>query len=373
MLLTIHRYVFFEWLKVFLLSLVVTIGLLMIHDIYDNLPDFLAIGASISQIFFYYTALIPSFLPILIPLGLMISLLFSLGNLHRNQEIIALKAAGLGLWRIAASLLGAAGVLSLLLLYLNAVWVPWSVENTRDFLHRLELSHDISKQGELHAGLIIPFTYMSPKKGQYWVMQSFSEVTYQGHGVNVYVYNQDKIIQSELIAQDAYFDEVQNCWVFLRCRFTQFNGQGEPIFSQYQDSLMRNDYQESPVQMLLLHQDPEDLSLFEIKKILNTASDIHESMIKPYQMRYHNMLASPIWVLLVTLFAIPLAVSGVRVNPMISASKCVGLFFIYFFIHKLALILGDQGHLPVIVAVWLPVCLMLGAAFWIQWRNESVL
>ena len=65
-----------------------TLGLLLMEDMYDDLPDLLAYGANFMDVAWYYLVLLPSFLPIVLPLALLISVLFSLGNLHRNNEII---------------------------------------------------------------------------------------------------------------------------------------------------------------------------------------------------------------------------------------------------------------------------------------------
>ena len=47
------RYIFFEWLKVFILTLCVLFGLLIISDLQNDLPDLHGFGASNAEIFRY--------------------------------------------------------------------------------------------------------------------------------------------------------------------------------------------------------------------------------------------------------------------------------------------------------------------------------
>ena len=100
----IDRYVFSEWVKAFSLTLGATLGILVLEDLYDDLPDFLGYGAGGSEILTYYLVLLPSFLPSVIPLSLLVSILFSLGGQHGRNEVIAMRACGLSLFRLSRSL-----------------------------------------------------------------------------------------------------------------------------------------------------------------------------------------------------------------------------------------------------------------------------
>ena len=128
---TLDRHVFGEWLKVFLLALGATLGLLMLYAMYDDLGDLIEFGASPADIFYYFLVLTPSFLPAILPVALLVSALFSLGQMHRNNEIIAMRACGLSLWRITRTLWLAGAALAALLFQLNARLIPWSVEESR--------------------------------------------------------------------------------------------------------------------------------------------------------------------------------------------------------------------------------------------------
>ena len=100
----IDRYVLKEWLIAFALTLGVIVGVLILQNMYDSLPDLLRTDASFKQICLYYSLALPTYLPAILPIALLVSLLFALGNLHRNNEIIAMRASGLSLMHISRSL-----------------------------------------------------------------------------------------------------------------------------------------------------------------------------------------------------------------------------------------------------------------------------
>ncbi len=68
-----------------------------------------------------------SFLPTAIPLSFLIGLLLAFSRLSGDSEIVAMKAAGVSLFRISVPLLFLAGILSFLLLQINRAWAPASI------------------------------------------------------------------------------------------------------------------------------------------------------------------------------------------------------------------------------------------------------
>ena len=141
---------------------------------YDSLPDLLEMGASFGEVVFYYMLALPTYLPSVLPIAFLVSLLFSLGTLHRNNEITALRASGAGLFRISRSLWLAGFMLSGLLFYLTASVVPYAVERARTFFDNLEyaaVEQDVSAIKQ--QGLVYNLGFDNRKDGRLWFMDRF--------------------------------------------------------------------------------------------------------------------------------------------------------------------------------------------------------
>ena len=134
----LDRYILREWLGIFALLLAATIGLLLMQALYDNFRDLINTGAGFSEMLFYYAVLLPSYFSIVLPLSLLLSLLYALGQMHRSNELMAIRAAGLNIFSTTRSLWLAAIVCCGLSLLLNAKVVPWSVETSRRLLESFE-------------------------------------------------------------------------------------------------------------------------------------------------------------------------------------------------------------------------------------------
>ncbi|MBC2596425.1 LptF/LptG family permease [Ruficoccus amylovorans] len=357
----LDRYVFSEWLKIFVLALAATLGILLLERLYDDLPDFIGWGATTWEVLKYFGLYTPSFLPTIIPISLLISLLFSLGNLHRNNEIVAMRSAGMNLWRITRSLWVAGAVLSALLLYLNARLVPWSVEQSRILKDNLHFASEEERVDKRYIGNIPLLCFDNQSEGRMWFMNNFSEYSYEGFGINVYQHDAYGRETGRVMAREGYFDDVDNHWVFIDGRDQKIDpASGEVYFSRPFEKKAYPDFTEDPVLMKTLSKKPQDLSYFELEMLLDKIPVESNPKMKSYEIRLMNILASPFRCLVVVGIAIPFAVAGVRTNPLVGVSKSVGLFVLYYVISSISRLLGEQELIPLAISAWLPLVLMLG-------------
>lgn len=363
----IDRHIFGEWLKAFALAMGVTLGLLLLEDLYDDLPDLLGFGAGPREIGRYYMLLVPSFLPTVMPLALMISILMSLGGLHRGNEINALQSCGMSLLRITRTLWAAGLALTGLLLYLNAHLVPWSVEQSRLLRENLEFANQLSERPEEEVGILQNLAFYNRKERRLWFMNSFSEYSYQGFGITISTFDKGNRETSRLMAGDGYYDDFDGYWVFHKGREITFGEDGfDPVRSLPFDKKIMPSFKEDPNLMKALEKRPKDLSFLELKRVLDKLSVGEDPRVRAYEVRYNGILANPFSALIVVGLAIPFAVSGVRVNPMIGVSKSFGLFFAYYLGSTLCTIMGEREVLASWAAAWLPIGAMFLLALWLH-------
>jgi lipopolysaccharide export system permease protein len=351
----IDRYIFKEWIQGFALILGLIVGILILQNMYDSLPDLLEMGAKTGEIVFYYALALPSYLPIILPIAFFVSLLFSLGNLHRNNEIVAMRASGAGLLRISRSLWFAGITLTGFLLYLTASLVPFSVEQSRMFINNLEYRSQEAVTDSKDQGLVYNLGFDNRKDRRLWFMNRFSERAWLGLGVNVFIRGEEGEELERISASEAYFDDTKGYWVFLKGREVVFDPEtGDPLRTFTFEEKIFDDFYEDPSLMLALHKDPDELSIFELRRIVETVPPEENPAVNAYQVRYHSLLAEPFSCLVFVGLAVPFAVLGVRSNPMIGVLICMGCLVVFYLLTIIANILGELAIVPPIIAAWLP-------------------
>ena len=367
----VDGYIFSEWLRWFALSLAATLGILVLEDIYNDLPELFKMGVQGQEVLRYYAVLLPSFLPTVLPISLLISVFLGLGNLHRHNEITALRSVGLSLWRISRILWLVGIFISVGLLYLNAQLVPSSIEKARTMRERFALSYQVSEGVKGDFGTIYNLTFYNHRERRLWFMNRFNEYESRGNGVTVSTLHQTGREEFRIVAREVYYEPEAKRWIFYEGRIIEFDAKsGQALRSLPFIQRPYVEFEEQPVLMSSLEKRPKDLSLFQLYHVLAYLQAGEDPRLPAYEVRYHSILANPFSIIIVIGLAIPFAVSGVRVNPMVGVAKTVGLFFAYYLVANVATLMGERGILDPISAGWFPNSIMVLTALWLNRRQK---
>lgn len=363
---TIDRYILREWLKIFGLVVGATIGLLFLQELYESFRDLLNLGAGVPDVVYYYLVKMPSYLSVVLPIALLLSLLYCLGLLHRNNEIVALRAAGLGLFRLTRGIWVMGILFCGLSWLLNAKVIPWSVEESRTLWENLQFRHEAKTTAGDRVGLVYSVAFDNHQEGRMWFIDRYSEFTRTAYGVSVSQLDARRRETERLLASSARYDAAARSWVFRDGRQLWFDpGTGELMRSQPFQELAEKNFHEDPALMLLIDRDPGDLSFTELARVTRHFEAESNPRLPQYAVRYEGLLADTLGSLIIIGIAIPFAISGVRVSPVVGVSKSIGLFFLYYILVSFVTMFGAKGFIDPLVAAWAPNLAMLGVAGWL--------
>ncbi len=344
-----------------MICLGLTVGLILLEDMYNDLPDLIQLGAKAPAIVRYYGLLLPSFLPLILPLAFMASILYTLGILHRNHEITAMRASGLHVLRITRCLWLVGAGLGGLLFYLNAYLIPQSVEGARHFYETLRFQNQAHKQAKETVGLIYNLSFYNKLHHRLWFFNRFSQYTQTGYGLSLYIQDEKGHERERILAKEVYFETESQTWVLQEGRELRFDAvTQEPIYSQYFAEKRYEGWSETPHVMEASQKGIQDLSYRELELLLHYNPVQSKSpQALAYQMARQNALAHPFSCLVILAVGIPFTISGVRTNPLIGMSKTVALVFLYYFLLSVCTRLGEGAMIPIGLAAWLPMLVML--------------
>jgi lipopolysaccharide export system permease protein len=95
-----------------------------------------------------------SFIPNALPVAFLIAMLVGFGRLSSDSELVAMKASGIPLWRLALPPLFVASIVFGASVALNMEWVPWGEREFKDTLIRVSNTKVVGsiKQGTFNTG-----------------------------------------------------------------------------------------------------------------------------------------------------------------------------------------------------------------------------
>jgi len=359
----VDRYVYAEWLKVFVMALGSMFGLLILFEIQNELTDLVSYDASADQILFYYAIVTPSFLTITLPAAILVSILYSLGQLNRSNEFLAMRSAGLSVFRVTRTIWLSCLLLSGLLWYLNSSLIPWSHEKGEELMTALRFEKQAQELDSDEVGLVLALAFDNRKENRMWFINRYSAYKSQAYGISVSIMDEQRRELRRIMARYGYYDELEGHWKLFDGKEGIFDpdtgSQRWPPFERM-DAVELDD---DPRLMQLFERRPKDLSFLQLKLITDNFTEEDNPKVLAYKARLHGLMAGAASCLIVAGIAIPFAVSGVRSNPAVGVGKSVGLFFAFYFLTSVLNSMGRQGSLPPQWAAWTPIAIMIALSY----------
>jgi lipopolysaccharide export system permease protein len=136
----LDRYVFTEWIKIFLAT---TLGfplLLILFDATDNLDKYLAKKLPPGNIALSYVYWLPDSIFLILPAAVLFATVFSIGAFTRHSEITAAKASGVSFYRFIAPIFLGAVFAAMIGLVLGE-YAPLATKRRLELLERQTVSN----------------------------------------------------------------------------------------------------------------------------------------------------------------------------------------------------------------------------------------
>ncbi len=366
---TFDRHLLREWLQMLGLVMIATCGLLLVHVLLDDFRDLREYGARGTVLLRYIAITMPGFINVVLPLALLISLLFVLGKLHRANELTAMRAAGVGYFRLMLPIWGVGILCCGLAWWLNSTVVPWSVEQSRILRDNLQFRRDAGRMSADRVGAVYSVAFDNQAAGRMWFFNRYSQYSHHGYGVSVSELDAQRRETRRIVAAEAWFDPVRQGWEFRNGRVLTFDPErgvleGAVPSAPFQEKFVPS-FKEDPQLMILVDRRPVDLSLFQLRALMDYFQTQHSPKSTAYEVRYYGLVADALGPLIVIAIAIPFAVTGMRVNPAVGVSKAIGLFFLYYLLANLGASLATKEIVTPEVGAWVPNICLAGFAGWL--------
>lgn len=318
----------------------------IVFDLFDNLPDFMDAGASIMEVLKFYVILLPSSVVYIVPVSLLLAVLYSLAQFTRHNELTAMRASGINLYRLMAPFLFVGIIASIVVGLVNETLAPWSLYRT-DQLIDLYRSH-----GDESVFIENNLPYKNVEGRRIWMVNHFNTKTYEMAGVTVIQQRPDDSDAARIEADKAMWRDGSLWFYDMERQNYRPDGRpdGPPEVYSYRE--MR-DYNETPQMFLNERKDPEYLSAMQIQHFIET-HNLEESIVTRLTVDKHYRLAIPWTCLIVAMLGIPFGAHTGRKGAMAGVAAILALFFAYYGLIYVCLGLGKNGYIPPLQACWIP-------------------
>jgi len=338
----ITRYFTKEFAKIFLLCMGAFIALYLMVDLFERLDDMIKNRAAISFIVQYCLCIIPMILYQVSPLGVLLATFITLGLFVKHNEITALKAHGISLFRVLQVFLyislfltlGCVGLQEYVLPYTNAL--VKEIKNVH--IKGRKMAH-VSKRPHLWYRIdddVYNFEFFDPENNRL-------------QDITILRFVPPVFLKTRIDAQSAVW--ANGTWVFNKGTIREFSPDGKVTLSSFE----KKDF--------IIHKTPEDLKLSWKKGDEMGLSEIRSFVSKikregypaaPYIVDMHAKISYAFINIIMALIGIPFALQIGRSGGMaLGITISIALGFVYWIFFAFCVSLGKGGTVAPFISAWI--------------------
>jgi len=321
-------------------TLLTFVSLYFIVDLFSNSDEWIQAKLPLSTVIAYYVNSIPEVFILVGPVALLLATLFGLGTLGKNNELTAMKAGGINLYRaIILPLLLMALFISLFTMFVNEVIVPPATRRVNEITRmRQERNPNLS---------IYKNIQLYGESGNMFYIKSFDKKRKIMKGIQILKYSPQGFIESRIDAEEAKWSDGH--WIVHKGFLKRYDKRGNPLGRS--EPIRELHISEIPPDFSSGEKEDSELSFRELQKYINT---LEKSGFQPRRelVELYSRVSLPLANLIIILIGIPFALYTRRGGIMVGFGKAIGIGFIYLALFRVGQLLG-RGALPPAVGAWL--------------------
>jgi lipopolysaccharide export system permease protein len=306
----------------------------------------------------YCAASLPEFFVVVLPVLLLLAMLYALTHHARYNEITALRAAGVSLWRLCLPYFTMGLLATGVYFAMNEVAVPACDRWTQQILTR-HLKPEDQLKYRARGGKDV----FNARERRHWLFTAYDEHSTLMLNPTV-TWTQPDGTWHELQAARAMY--TNGVWTFFEVQpYYKFSvAQSQEVRLPSTNVLAVRGFDETPekIRLLLKFSDSQvlhgssnaDIPLTELWKFMQNNPGVSREDANALQTKFYGRLATPWTCFVVVLVAIPFGAPSGRRNLFFGVAGSIFIGFSYFVLQRISLALGMNGQLPGWLAAWLP-------------------
>jgi LPS export ABC transporter permease LptG len=334
---------FFLYLGMILATFLV---LVLVFTLFELLGDILRNQVPASVVAEYLLNVTPYLLYNVAPLVMLLAVLVTFGLMNRSNEITAIKATGISIYRIVTPVIAAAAVLAAALFFADEFYLP----------------HTNKRQEALHNQIKgkPPQTYLRPDRK--WIFGQSSDIYYyqffdpdRNQFGNVTVFQLDRAsfaITRRVHAERAHWADKLNRWIYEQGWDRSFN---VSAISDYRPFDVAT-FPELPEAPAYFKKEVKQYTEMNYEELHRYIRDLQQSGFDVVRLRVqlNQKLSYPLITLIMAVLAIPFSLAAEKKGAITGIAVAVGIAVFYTVVSRLFEAMGNLSQLPPGLAAWSP-------------------
>ena len=339
---TLDRYVLREFLKVLAMVLISVIALFVIVDYNEIAKDIRENKASLSTVLTYYRFQIFQVVDWTLPISVLVATLVTFGMLSKNNEVTAMKANGVSLFRVSLPIVAVAAIVGLFAYFVRDFVLPYSTKRVQEVRRRIEGKETRSaatqqKLWYLGAGRYV-INFLSYDRNA----RQLSEVqVFEFHPTE---FRMVRRIYSRTATWTGQAWRFENGWI------RSFQDDGNSTFTPIIRPVTLY-YRETPEDFATEVKAPEQMSYSELRRYIDTIKTSGYAADE-LEVELWEKTSWPAISVVMALIALPFAFRMGKRGALYGIGIALVLGIVYWMVFAVFTKFGEVGNLPPLLSAW---------------------
>ena len=359
----IDRYLMRELIPPFALTLVFFTFVFLMTRILEitNLVVNYQIGLGAVALMLVYS--MPQFLEFVVPMSVMMAVLLTLLRLSGDNEIVALKAGGISVFRLLPPVLAFAMTGAIITGWMTIYGGPWGRAGFESLL-----------QHAANTDLNLALKERTFNEGFDGVMLYVSRIDPQSHDL-VDVFIEDQRNAPLVIAVAAPLGRLAVDPSDGRYRLRLFDGsvQRVDLSRRTADTVRFETYDIALAPKATGHapttgpKSEKEMSLAELRRMVNSLPPSDPRYFSA-RIEWYQKFSIPAACLALGFMALPMGIQSRHTRRSFGLGLGLASFLGYYLLLSAGKVMGESGRVPALVGMWLPNVVSAGLGGWLLWR-----
>ncbi len=349
--LILDDYILRQFLSTFILVLISFLLLMLVFTFFELLGDIIRNRTPLVTVGDYLINLMPNLIYNLTPLCTLVAVLATFGTLNRTSELTAMKATGISLYRVMVPVLVVAAVLGISLFAFDESYLP--AANRRQEALRSVIKGKPA-QTFLRPDQQWIFGHQLPgKPGRIFYYEFFDSDHDRFANLSVFEFDPETFaLSTRIFATSAHWEPSLHQWIFENGWERTFQGDAMRDYHNF-DVQTFPEIREDPSYFKKENRQSQEMSFGELDRYIH---DLGQSGFDTMRLRVqlNRKLAYPVITLVMSILAIPFALSMGRRGSLTGIAAAIGLAITYWMVAGTFEAMGNVNMLPAFLAAWSP-------------------
>jgi len=358
----LDRHIIKQFLVTSLFSLGAVIVVFVVIDVMEHLDDFIDKRAPLDIILLYYFYFIPEIIKLVMPIALLLASLFVTARLSTQNELTAMKASGISLYRLMLPYLFVAVIVSVASVYFNGWLVP-KANRMKFTIGRVYLHKDIISPSGANI-------YFQDSPTRMLSLGYYDDTRKTATRVSIQEFSSADPTEmlSRIDANTMTWDSTARLWILRDGTQRWFEHAKERLqqFGSRPAGRLNFDAED----LKKKQEKPDEMDFYTLREFIENQQRAGQD-VSQWLVDFYSKISFPFASVIVVLFGVPFSSikrrGGVGVQLGISLLIC----FIYLIFMKVSQVFGYNGDINPLLTAWLANIVFLIAAGFIILRVQK--